>query len=150
MKFILMAVLATLMGCAATVPKTQHDLLLKAHDELNTRCITTERELRQDLDKWKPSKREIEENEEAIKSLVRVLNTKKFAQFMSNSRNEKVEVKADEIGFIDGYSGAIVRMWLRFPDALGKYYLVFFRDENDRWNYQGYFQIGVIPLTGAR
>jgi hypothetical protein len=152
MRIILAAILATLMGCAATVPKTEYDRLTSSYTTNMEMCGHKISELKQELDEWKPAEHEIKENEEATKSLTLLLEdfTKEFVQFMADTSGEKVEIKADDIGFIDNYDGALVRIWLRFPNMLAKYYMIFSRDGNEEWKYQGYFKAGVVPLIGER
>ena len=154
MRIVFALALSLLVGCAATVPKKDFSRLQGDYG----RCVMSLEdqksisvELQEELNKWKPEDYQIEAANEAAESLTELLSdfTQGFAKFMSNSSGEQVEVKADEIVFIDNYEGALVRLWLRFPDALGKYYLMFVRDQNDKWKYVGYYQVGVIQ-TGVK
>jgi hypothetical protein len=154
MKYILIAILATLMGCA-TVSKETYNELLASHNALqatNNVMLTECTKLRQELEEWKPTEYEIQEKAIAVAKLEETLKdfTVQFANFMSATIGKEVEVKADEMTFLDDYGFAAVRIWLRFPDALGKYYMIFARDANGGWNYAGYYQVGIIPSTGVK
>lgn len=149
-KIALAIILSFLVGCAATVPEADFKKLqseqTKCASDLNEQ-VETNSKLEEELSKWKPADYEIEKSKEALESLTTVLDgfSEEFADFMANSSGEQVEVKADQIAFLDDYTGALVRVWLRFPDALAKYYMMFVRD-NDKWKYVGYFQVGVVSI----
>lgn len=148
MKFILVAILTTLMGCAATVSRDDYYKLRRAYNSMgdNYHWVLNE------LDKWRPSRVELQEKAEATEELEKTLEdfVVKFATKISDVVGKNAEIKADEIAFADDYEFAIVRMWLKFTDVLGKYYLMFVRDKNDEWECIGYYQSDLIEIRGNK
>jgi hypothetical protein len=135
MRIILAVILAMMVGCAATVPQ-------KDYDELKATFFKVSADKEECVQKWKPSDVEVDTGLQLMSRIQ--LFVEEFAKYMSESVGEKVEVKADDIGFIDNHNGALVRVWVSFPDALAKYYLLFARTEDGDWVYRGYFKAGVV------
>lgn len=159
MRIILVAILATLMGCAATVPKAECDMVIAGHKNTYKILKNKYTEVKKELGELKPTEQAIEaaeyERQEETKSteaLEVVLNNfiVEFANAMTRAIGQATEIKADEITFADNYEFAIVRVWIKFPAAMGKYYIMFTRDENDLWEYIGYHVVNIISLTGDR
>ena len=135
MKVILMTLIAMMVGCS-TVPKADYDKLL-----------TQKAECEQALNEANAlSEMEVQAKEALGKSLKVFLDD--FANFVAKKAGDDAEVKADEVAFLDGFRIAMVRVWLRFPGTLAKYYMIFVEDESEGWKYVGFYQAGVTQLGG--
>ena len=152
MRIILAVILATLVGCAATVPNTQYTELLKQY---NT-CFLTVQHREEKIQELETQVRECEQGTEEEKkelenfSKALQITVLDFTTFLVNKVGEGVEVKADQIVFIDDYEGAMVRVWVRLPQMLVKNYFLFARDQDDNWGYKGYYEAGMVPLLGEK
>jgi hypothetical protein len=154
MKIILVLVLSLLVSCTATTT-SETDFKLTDNHVKCTMALKAQKlinnKLQEEIKKWKLTDSELATAKEAENSLTELLSKsiKDFAQSLSDSSEEQVKVKADEISFIDDYNGALVRIWVIFPDELAKFYVTFTRSENGEWIYKGYALIGVRS-TGVR
>lgn len=108
MRFIFAIILTMLIGCSM-VPKAEYTQLNIKHDE----CT-------KELEKWKPTSVEIKEKELAKKTIDSTIKIflQEFGQYLAEHMGQPVDLRGDELTFVDGYHGAIIRLWVKSSNEL--------------------------------